>query len=289
MSAQKTALVTGASKGGTGDHLAQELHRRGFRVFATARNFAKVEHLKQMGIEIIELEVADSASIKKAAQEVTSLTGGKLDILVNNAGIGALASLLDTDITTARALFDVNVWGLLEVTQAFSPLLIASKGTIINIGSVVSKIPIPFQGVYNISKAALQLLSKQMRVEFAPFDIKVIHVNTGGIKTEFFTNAGAAHVPEDSRYLAADDALKKWVDGSAHLNLQGTTPETYAKSVIDNALARNPSELQWTGSGSWPTWFITTFLWENATDLILRVMGIPNMKKSMFGANRKRN
>lgn len=77
---------------------------------------------------------------------------------------------------TARQLFNVNVFGVLDVTQAFGPLLIASKGIIVNAGSVVGRVPMPFCGVYNASKAALDSLSKQMRIELAPFDIRVIHV-----------------------------------------------------------------------------------------------------------------
>lgn len=90
MSPQKTALVTGTSKGGIGDSLAQELHKRGFRVFATARSLGKVEHLKAMGLDIILLEATDSESIEKAAADVSALTGGTLDMLINNSGIGML-------------------------------------------------------------------------------------------------------------------------------------------------------------------------------------------------------
>ena len=88
MAVKKTVLVTGTSKGGVGDHLAREFHRRGYRVFATARTPSKVAHLQELGIEIVLLEVTDSASIKKAAEEVHALTGGKLDLLVNNSGLG---------------------------------------------------------------------------------------------------------------------------------------------------------------------------------------------------------
>jgi short-subunit dehydrogenase len=90
---------------------------------------------------------------------------------------GYQTSILDANITTAKALFDVNIWGLIEVTQALSPLLIASKGTVVNIGSVLGRIPIPFLGVYGTSKAALDHISAQMRSELRAFDIKVIHVS----------------------------------------------------------------------------------------------------------------
>jgi 1-acylglycerone phosphate reductase len=91
---QKTALVTGTSKGGVGDHIAQELHKRGFRVFATARTLSKVEHLRQMGLEVLILDVTSSESIAEAVQHVRGLTNGTLDILVNNSGVGALSCLL---------------------------------------------------------------------------------------------------------------------------------------------------------------------------------------------------
>ena len=86
----KTVLITGCSEGGIGDALAQEFHLKGLRVFATARNLTKVEHLKARGIEILKLDVTSTDSIKTAVAEVEKLTGGKLDILVNNAGMGML-------------------------------------------------------------------------------------------------------------------------------------------------------------------------------------------------------
>lgn len=86
---QRTVLVTGCSAGGVGDALAQEYHRQGLRVIATARNLDKIQHLKAMGLEIIRLDVEDAASIRDAVFEVQKLIGSTLDMLVNNAGIGA--------------------------------------------------------------------------------------------------------------------------------------------------------------------------------------------------------
>lgn len=89
MSTRQSALVTGASRGGLGDALAQELHARGFRVFATARTLPTVQHLKDLGMDVVEMDVADSTSIRNAAAQVASLSGNRLDILINNAGTGA--------------------------------------------------------------------------------------------------------------------------------------------------------------------------------------------------------
>lgn len=84
----KSVLITGCSEGGIGDALAREFHAQGLRVFATARNLSKVKHLKDMGLEILRLDVTDDDSIAQAVQSVKALTGGTLDILVNNSGGG---------------------------------------------------------------------------------------------------------------------------------------------------------------------------------------------------------
>ncbi len=89
----KSALITGCSKGGIGDALAQEFHKHDVRVFASARNMGKLEHLKVLGIkvlgiEVLQLDVLSPKSIQMAAKEVLKVTGGELDFLVNNAGWG---------------------------------------------------------------------------------------------------------------------------------------------------------------------------------------------------------
>jgi 1-acylglycerone phosphate reductase len=87
----QTVLITGASEGGLGDALAQEYHRRGLRVFAAARSLSKIQHLIDLGLEPVELDVINQESVDAAVEFVTKATGGKLDILVNNAGLGMSA------------------------------------------------------------------------------------------------------------------------------------------------------------------------------------------------------
>jgi len=87
---KKSVLITGSSEGGIGDALARSFHKKGLRVFATARNLTKVQHLKELGLEILPLDVTDDASIKQAVESVRAATGGTLDILVNNSGGGML-------------------------------------------------------------------------------------------------------------------------------------------------------------------------------------------------------
>lgn len=86
----KTVLITGCSQGGIGDALCKEFSHQGLRVFATARNPAKIEHFQALGIETVLLDVTDTASLEKAVQTVSTATGGTLDFLVNNSGSGEL-------------------------------------------------------------------------------------------------------------------------------------------------------------------------------------------------------
>ena len=88
----ETALITGCSKGGIGDALAQEFFHKGVRVFATARDLSKIQHLKSIGLDILELDVTSEESIQDAVKYIQKETGGKLNYLVNNAGMGRFRS-----------------------------------------------------------------------------------------------------------------------------------------------------------------------------------------------------
>jgi 1-acylglycerone phosphate reductase len=88
----ETALITGCSKGGIGDALAQEFYHKGVRVFATARDLSKIQHLKSIGLEILQLDVTSEESIQDAVKYIQKETGGKLNYLVNNAGMGRFRS-----------------------------------------------------------------------------------------------------------------------------------------------------------------------------------------------------
>lgn len=152
-----SVLVTGCSEGGIGCALAEEFQRRGLRVFATARNTAKIpEALRTAsGVEVLTIDVTDKESVRAAAAAVSTSTGGTLNLLVNNAGGGYQVPLLDADLDVGRRLFETNIWGTLSVTQTFSPLLLAAanenggSGTarIVNIGSVVGYTMVPWEGI----------------------------------------------------------------------------------------------------------------------------------------------
>ena len=144
---KKTVLITGCSTGGIGWAMAKVFHDRGYYVFATLRDPAKAEDLKELSdVEILALDVTVPETITRCKETVAKRTGGNLDVLVNNAGSEFVCPLLDTDIAEGKKLYDTNVWGPLAMLQAFAPLVIAAKGIISNHGSIASVLPMAWTG-----------------------------------------------------------------------------------------------------------------------------------------------
>jgi NAD(P)-dependent dehydrogenase (short-subunit alcohol dehydrogenase family) len=144
----QTVLITGCSDGGIGSALALAFQQRGFHVFATARNTTKMSNLADLpNVTLLTLDVTDSTTIKAAVDTVAKETGGTLDFLVNNAGRNHFMPLLDEDIDQTKELFDTNVWGPLAVTQAFSPLVIKTKGSFVFVTSIAGYSNTPWMGM----------------------------------------------------------------------------------------------------------------------------------------------
>ncbi|MCJ1477284.1 hypothetical protein MMC13_005955 [Lambiella insularis] len=278
---RKTVLITGCSAGGIGDALARSFYCRGYHVFATARDLSKVKHLKEMGLTVLRLDVVDAASLKAAVKAVSATTEETLDILVNNSGIGYSTPILDADLEHARKLFHTNFFGRLAVAQAFSPLLIKSKGTIINIGSISGVNPTPWSGIYNASCAAVHMWSDTFRIEMEPFGVKVILVITGAVQSLFLENLPVKHLIEGSMYSPAREIIEASMNGAAAGD-SSMSAEDYAQHVIANALKSSPKKRQWTGGLATLIWIASTFLWATAWDLILaKPFGITELKSKL--------
>jgi 1-acylglycerone phosphate reductase len=272
-SSNKTVLITGCSKGGLGDALAQAFHQRGLRVIATARNPAKIAHFKALGIETLPLDVLSAESIEACVASVADMTGGSLDILVNNSGAGYGMPLADTDITEAKKCYDLNVWALLAVTQAFMPLLLESRpgAMIVNNTSIVSVAPMPMQGIYNSSKAAAAMLTDNLRLELAPFNVKVIDLRTGGVRSNFFENLPAAPtLPRDSIYAPVREVAEKRMAGDSIP--AGVASERWAEQVVRDLLSSKPPTHVWRGQSAWMVWFLRRFMPHTFPDGMLSKM-----------------
>jgi NAD(P)-dependent dehydrogenase (short-subunit alcohol dehydrogenase family) len=177
-------LVTGCSSG-IGRATAVEAAERGHRVFASARRLEDLEDLQARGIDTVRLDVTDEDSVAKAVAEVLA-RAGRIDALVSNAGYGQYGAVEDVTPEEWRRQFDVNVFGSLAVLRAVLPAMReARRGTIVTVSSVAGKVSIPFASPYCASKHALEAISDALRVEVAPWKIRVVVVEPGPITTHF--------------------------------------------------------------------------------------------------------
>ena len=143
----KYVLITGCSGGGIGSALVEAFQKRGMHVFATARNPSKMSHLEKLpSVTVLTLDPTSLPSVQAAVKAVKAETGGTLDYLVNNAGQKIIMPTLDFDIETAKSMYDINIWGLLRVIQEFSPLVVAARGSIVNISSISTEVRTPWMG-----------------------------------------------------------------------------------------------------------------------------------------------
>ena len=186
---QKIILITGCSTG-IGHDAAISLTARGHRVIASCRKQTDVEKLIAVGIETVQMDVADPQSIAQAFAQVIVLTNGHLDVLINNAGYGQAGALEDVPYDALCAQFATNVFGLMELTRLAIPIMRQQKqGRIINISSVLGIISMPFRGAYNASKYAVEGLSDTLRLELKPSGIDVVTIEPGPIVSQFRDNA----------------------------------------------------------------------------------------------------
>lgn len=242
---KRSVLITGCSDGGLGAALAIAFHEAGLHVYATARNLLKMKEVTSHGIETLELDVQSDASIAECVRRLP-----RLDILLNNAGGGYNMPVSDLSISEAKKIFDLNVWSHIAVTQAFLPLLLASKGMIVNQTSVLSVVAIPFQGAYCASKAAMAMLSESLRQELAPFGITVVDMKTGIVKSNFVNNQHEktySPLPTGSIYEPAKEAIEKSLRSEGAEALGAPAP-SWAKQVTRDLLKNKPPPVVWRGT-----------------------------------------
>src|SRR3989449_111454 len=142
--------------------------------------------------DLVRMDVTDTASIMRARGEVERALGATpLIPLVNNAGIPAAGPLELFPLDELRRVLDVNLIGVVAVTQAFLPLLKASRGRIVNISSVAGRGALPFLGPYAASKSGLEAISDSLRRELLPFGVRVIVIEPGSFKTAIWSKVEA--------------------------------------------------------------------------------------------------
>lgn len=226
------ALVTGASTG-IGSATASALQNAGFRVFGTSRRAAPG---RSDGITMLICDVTDEASVTKLVDEMLAQTG-RIDLLVNNAGVGLLGGAEESSVAQVQALFDVNLFGVVRMTNAVLPSMRArGGGRIINIGSILGLVPAPYSAHYSAAKHALEGYSESLDHEVRAFNIRVSVIEPAFVRTVFDQNGFKPDsvLNEYDQPRAGVDALLRDVMPKAD------RPEVVADVIVKAAVDTRP-------------------------------------------------
>ena len=223
----KVAIVTGASSG-IGEITVTRLIDSGYKVYAGARRVERMQSLASAGAVVKALDVTIAESIAEFVNEVVDAEG-RIDVLVNNAGYGSYGAVEDIPLAEARRQFDVNLFGLSEMTTATLPTMRAQRsGTIIHIGSIGGKMWSLLGGWYQASKYALEGLADCTRNELRPFGINVVLIEPGGVKSEWREN-----VIEIIKNTSGSGPYKKLADAAVKFFEDAESLEIEPKSIAD--------------------------------------------------------
>lgn len=241
--------MTGCSRG-LGNALVRKLIERGYPVAATSRT--KDILSKQFGeadnFLPLSMNIKDEADVKRTVYAVKSKFG-RIDVLVNNAGFTHLATIEEMSDQSARDLFDVNVFGLLNVTRNVLPIMREQKcGHIFNVSSLGAYNVGPLSGLYCATKHAVKAISETLALEVKAFGIHVTDVKPGFMRTEFFGKSFKTTAPENSPYQNLYDDNMKFYSGQH--GVQAGNPDKAAELYIKVAEMENPYESLPMGSDS---------------------------------------
>ncbi|KAL3458902.1 putative hydroxybutyrate dehydrogenase [Aspergillus heterothallicus] len=262
----KSVLITGCSNGGLGSALVHAFasHRNEgtttptFHIFATARSISKMSSLADCpNITLLALDVTSSESIRSAVATVSEATGGKLDYLVNNAGRNQYMPILDEDLDVARELFETNVWGAVAVVQGFRDLVVGARGVVVSVTSVGGHCNPPYMGVYGASKRSLEIITETLRLELAPFGVRVVSLVTGAVESQGKTHCDGMRLPEDSLYKSIEgDIIQRasWNDGVSREDTM-----KWANTVVAKIVGGS-SGLLWAGGAAGTMWLFEKIL-----------------------------
>ncbi|WP_442810086.1 oxidoreductase [Streptomyces sp. W16] len=239
-------FVTGASRG-LGAEITREALERGHSVIATARDVSAVRRAypqKPDGLLAVNADVTEPEQLTAAVQAGLA-EFGRIDIVANNAGYGLIGAVEEISDKAARALFDVNVFGVLNTLRATLPTLRAQRsGHVLNIGSVGGFATAPAAGLYGASKFALEGVSEALHGELAPLGVRVTIVEPGGFRTDFLNSLSIQVEPASiADYLAGAGPVREAL--AANDGRQPGDPVKAAKAIVDiTEVAEPPLRLQ---------------------------------------------
>lgn len=224
----KIALVTGASSG-IGQATAERLAKGGYKVYGTSRRAARAN---KQSFEMLSLDVTSDESVEAAVAEVIR-RDGRIDLLVNNAGFGvAPAGAEESSISQARSIFETNFFGLVRMTRAVVPhMRRQGKGRIINIGSVLGFLPMPYGALYAATKHAVEGYSESLDHELRTKGIRVSVIEPAYTKTPFDANFMEPDAKLDAYREAREGVTKRMHEVMATAEQPGVVADTVLKAA----------------------------------------------------------
>ncbi|HEY1810796.1 MAG TPA: SDR family oxidoreductase [Kofleriaceae bacterium] len=289
-SSSKIVLVTGATAG-IGRMTALHLAKLGHHVIATGRKLPELAALKteagSLKLDTLALDVTSPASIAAAVNAVDALTKGRgLDVLVNNAGFGVLGPTSEIGDSEMRRQYETNVFGLMNVTRAFLPKMIEQRtGRVVNVSSVGGRITLPYFGVYNSTKYAVEALSDALRYELRPFGIDVSLIEPGIIRTNFEATAVSGLGQFKTTPFAV--AVEKYEEMSKFANRFASNPIVIAKAIAKAVGARRPRARYVAPFSNHMIFMMSSLLPTRVWDWTMRKVGFLNKKSLRLAGTRR--
>lgn len=246
------ALVTGASSG-IGLATANKLLAAGYTVYGTSR---RASLPGQYPFPMLSLDVTDDASVQAAINELLRLEG-RVDLLINNAGFGvAPAGAEESSIEQAKNIFDTNFFGIVRMTREVVPhMRRQGSGRIINIGSIIGVVPMPYVALYAASKHAVEGYSESLDHELRNHDIRVSVIEPAFTKTQFEAN----NVEPDAKLAEYELIRTKLAKVVSQVMEGGDTPEVVAEVVVKAAQASTPKRRYTAGKAARQLQFLRRF------------------------------
>ncbi len=266
----KTVLITGASSG-MGKAAALLFAEGGHRVYAAARRIDRMqEELAPRGIVPVALDVTKPEDNERVVKQIVEAEG-RIDVLINNAGFGLYGPVEDVPLDDARYQFEVNLFGMADLTQQVLPHMRAQRGgRIINTSSMGGRIYTPLGAWYHATKHAVEGWSDCLRIELAPFNIQVVVVQPGGIRTEFgdVTGKQLKKYYDRSAYQGQMEPFLRMMEDPRTFE-RGTAPEVLGKVFLEAATSPRPRRRYVKGMGARPLMFIRKWFGDGVYEFLL--------------------
>ena len=243
MKSKRTVLVTGCSSG-IGLATCHVLSRNNFMTYGTVRNLSKAKIIQDLingenlSLKILRLDVNDNQSIKLAVKKILTDTG-RIDVLINNAGYGMFGPVEEITTQEVKKQFETNFFGTIRLIKAIVPIMRKEgNGTIVNISSMVGRFGVPLNSAYVSSKFAVEGLSESISFELEEFGIRVIVIEPGVVKSDFFQNVKVKGMNLESPYHKLMERRVNFLDKA--MKNSSTSSYDVADTILNALNSKDP-------------------------------------------------